>query len=241
MHQDLANSIFRIECGTSSGTGFSFIKDTIIVTNHHVIESKITEGVSIYAITECGKILRTKLLTYSDKSKYDFAILELTDLLPEGRTILHPQSNISITRGEKTLFGGFPHGIHDLLIHEAIISGYVEKHAFYLDGSVNGGNSGGPIINNKGELIGIITQRRFLGGHSLQKLGQQVSILALQCNNIANRGSANIMGIDFGQFAGLVAQGLSALSQVIESNANVGIGIGFKIQYVNDAYNKLKN
>jgi len=40
------------------------------------------------------------------------------------------------------------------------------------------------------------------------------------------------MGIDFGAFATMMANGLQALSQVIEANANSGIGIGFKIDFV---------
>ena len=143
-------------------------------------------------------------------------------------------STVNTNRGTKILFAGFPHGIHDLLVHEAIVSGPVQNHAFYIDGSVNGGNSGGPIVDaNSGELVGIVTQRRFLGAQSLQVLGQQVYRLAQQCAGIANRGSVQIMGIDFGQFANLMAQGLGAISQVIEANANSGIGIGYKIEFVN--------
>jgi hypothetical protein len=95
-------------------------------------------------------------------------VLELVEPLPDGRIILHPEEPCQIPRGRKILFAGFPHGIHDLLVHEAIISGSSSNHAFYIDGSVNGGNSGGPIVDfETGNVIGIVTQRRFLGGDSL--------------------------------------------------------------------------
>lgn len=240
MHQDLANSTFRIQCGVSSGSGFSYRKDNIVITNHHVIEPHLANGQIIVAITEDGVQLNTKLLAYSDKSQYDFAILELQDALPSNRVVLQPELSNSYSRGEEIIFAGFPHGIHDLLVHEAIISGSVQQHAFYIDGSVNGGNSGEPIIENStGKIVGIVTQRRFLGGQSLQSLGQQVAQLANHCAGIANRGSVQIMGIDFGQFANMMAQGLGAMSQVIEANANSGIGIGFKIQYVNTEFERL--
>lgn len=240
MHQDLANATFRIECGPSSGSGFSFRKDDIVVTNHHVIEPHLLNGHDVFSVTEDGSQLKTKLLSYSDKSQYDFAILQLIDSLPSNRTVLQPKAVAAANRGVRILFSGFPHGIHDLLVHEAIVSGQVKQHAFYIDGSVNGGNSGGPIVDAQtGELIGIVTQRRFLGAQSLQALGSQVNQLARHCAGIANRGSVQIMGIDFGQFANMMAQGLGAISQVIEANANSGIGIGFKIDYANQECVKL--
>ncbi|MDN3649846.1 serine protease [Reinekea marina] len=239
MHQALADSTFRIQCGVSSGSGFSYRNNNIVVTNHHVIEPNLLNNQPIAAITENGTQLRATLLSHSDKTQYDFAILELEDPLPANRNVLQPNLTAEAVRGSKLLFSGFPHGIHDLLVHEAIVSGPVQQHAFYIDGSVNGGNSGGPIVNSAGELLGIVTQRRFLGGQSLQTLGQQVAQLGDQCAGIANRGSVQIMGIDFRQFANMIAQGLGAMSQVIEANANSGIGIGFKIQFMNAEFERL--
>lgn len=239
MHRGLADSTFRIQCGVSSGSGFSYRNNNIVVTNHHVIEPNLLNDQPIIAITENGIQLSATVLSHSDKTQYDFAILELQDPLPSNRNVLQPNLTTETTRGTELLFSGFPHGIHDLLVHEAIVSGPVQQHAFYIDGSVNGGNSGGPIVNKAGELVGIVTQRRFLGGQSLQTLGQQVAQLANQCSGMANRGSVQIMGIDFGQFANMMAQGLGAMSQVIEANANSGIGIGFKIQFMNAEFERL--
>ncbi|UPW18846.1 trypsin-like peptidase domain-containing protein [Agarivorans sp. TSD2052] len=243
MYQNLANATFRIECHGSSGSGFSFRDDKTILTNHHVIENHISSGNPIFAVTESGQKLRVTLKNYSHKSKYDFAVLELVEPLPDGRIILHPEEPCQIPRGRKILFAGFPHGIHDLLVHEAIISGPSNSHAFYIDGSVNGGNSGGPIVDcETGSVIGIVTQRRFLGGDSLQALGQPIAELSSHCQAIANNGSVNIMGVDFGQFANLIANGLGAITSVLEANANTGIGIGFKIDFANqECINPTKN
>lgn len=240
MHQQLADSTFRVICGQSSGSGFSFRSNYIVITNHHVIEPHTISNEPILVVTEDGHQIPANLLSHSDKSQYDFAILELQNPLPSGRNILNPKIMQTINRGHKIAFSGFPHGIHDLLVHEAIVSGPANTHAFYVDGSVNGGNSGGPIVElNSGEVIGLVTQRRFLGAQSLQSLGSQVSQLSQHCAGIANQGSVVIMGINFGQFANMMAQGLSAISQVIEANANSGIGIGFKIDFVNQEYDRL--
>jgi S1-C subfamily serine protease len=233
MHQQLADSTFRIVVGNSSGSGFSFVNDRLVITNHHVIEPHLMSGVAIQAFTEANVALPARLVGYSNKAQFDFAILELEEALPSGRNVLQVASNAVIARGERVLFAGFPHGIPDLLVHEAVISAPLDQHAFYIDGSINGGNSGGPIISAiTGEVLGIVTQRRFMGGQSLQTLAPQVRQLSHHCAAIAGRGSVQMMGINFGDFAGMVAQGFEAMSQVIEANANAGIGIGFHIKFV---------
>ena len=40
------------------------------------------------------------------------------------------------------------------------------------------------------------------------------------------------MGIDFGAFGKLMAEGMLLIRQVLELNANTGIGIGFSIEFV---------
>ena len=52
MCEKLANSTFRIVCGHSSGSGFSYRLENIIITNCHVIENTFITKQEIYAITE---------------------------------------------------------------------------------------------------------------------------------------------------------------------------------------------
>lgn len=235
MHQQLADSTFRIVCGNSSGSGFSFISDQLVLTNHHVIEPFLENSSPIQAITESNIALPARLLAYSDKTLHDFAILQLQEPLPDGRRVLQPAANPVTLRGERIIFSGFPHGIPHLLVHEAVISAPVEQHGFYIDGSINGGNSGGPIISaTTGEVVGIVTQRRFVGGGQLDQLGPQVDQIVRHCAALTQQGSVEIMGVNFGTYAAMMAQGFGALSKVINQNANCGIGIGFNICFAND-------
>lgn len=239
MYQNLADATFRIQCGQSSGSGFSYRQNDIVVTNYHVIEP-YSSGQDITVITEDGSYFVADLLGHSPVDKYDFAILKLKAALPPDRKVIKPKTPNSYSRGQKIIFSGFPHGIHDLLVHEAIISGPVNNHGFYIDGSVNGGNSGGPIVDQQtGELVGIVTQRRFLGGQAIDALNNKLINLHSHCRNLASRGSVSIMGIDFGSFANLMAEGLAAMSHAIQTNANSGIGIGFKIEYMDAEYERL--
>ena len=240
MHENLANATFRIKCGESSGSGFSFKDITKIITNCHVVRPHLDNNVPIFALSESGHRFSLNLLSHSQEEQYDFAILQVQERLPRDRQILLPRITQHIPRGTEIIFSGFPHGIHDLLVQEAIVSGPAGNIGFYIDGSVNGGNSGGPIVEKQsGNVIGIVTQRRFLGVVELDALSQHVNQLAAYCQAIAGRGSVAIMGINFGQFAGMMAQGFMVIDDIIKANANSGLGIGFRIEFVDQEYTKL--
>jgi hypothetical protein len=88
------------------------------------------------------------LLTFSPKEQFDFAVFQIRGCVPDERVALQPKLLPKLERGIDILFAGFPHGIHDLLVHRAAISAAIDDTRFYVDGSVNGGNSGGPIIDD---------------------------------------------------------------------------------------------
>jgi hypothetical protein len=200
-----------------------------VVTNSHVVEGT---GAPATAITERGLRFPLQLLASSPTNQFDFAIYEIKGDVPVDREVLRPKPIVPAERGLEVFFSGFPHGIPDLLVHRAVISGSVSDKAFYLDGSVNGGNSGGPIIDGKdGMVIGIVTQRRFLGGADLDTLRTQTEQIRSHWQAVAGQGNVSIMGIDFGGFSRLMADGMLLMKEVLEANANSGIGIGFSIRF----------
>jgi hypothetical protein len=139
-----------------------------------------------------------------------------------------------LVRGTGTVFAGFPHGIPHLLVHTAIVSGSINDDVFYIDGSVNGGNSGGPMIDESdGAVIGIVTQRRFLGSQDLKQMSRTAGDLRSHCLQITQRGGGvRLMGVDFTAFSRLMAEAMLLISDTLEANANTGIGIGFSITAV---------
>lgn len=84
-----------------------------------------------------------------------------------------------------------------------------------------------------------MTQRRFLGGIQLGRLRQQVQQLAQHCQAVAGQGSVVILGVNFSDFAQTMAQNFLVIDQLLQANANSGIGIGFSIQYINAEYARL--
>ncbi len=235
LFQNTANATVRIECGSSRGSGFHFLRSDTIVTNYHVVAD--ASGVPVTAVTEDGQQMNLTLLVSSPTEEHDFAVFEVNGSVPNSRYVLKPRILHSLDRGAEIVFSGFPHGIPHLLVQSAIISGHLNDSVFYIDGSVNGGNSGGPIIDRSdGAVIGIVTQRRFLGAQDLRQLAGTANQLRSHCQRIVQGGgSVQIMGIDFGGFSRLMAEAMLLIGETLEANANTGIGIGFSIASVTRA------
>ncbi len=134
------------------GTGFFVSKDGYILTNHHVVEGADTITVTLSDRTE----LDAKLIG-SDESS-DVAVLKITgDSFP----VLPLATEDTLKVGEPVLAIGSPFGF-DYSASAGIVS--AKSRSFGREASVpfiqtdvalNPGNSGGPLFNQKGEVVGI--------------------------------------------------------------------------------------
>lgn len=234
--QEIADGTLLIESGESRGSGFQFEEPDIVLTNAHVVYPSICEGEAAFAATEDGERVGLDLLEYSPESQYDFAIFRTASALPGSRTVLTADAT-QPNRGENVLFAGFPHGIEDLLVQQAPVSGPAEPHGFYIDGSVNGGNSGGPIVSTETNgVVGIVTQRRFLGQIDMDEVTRDLGEVNEHFQAMGGSAGVAISGIDFGEFARLMSESISVINSVVQANANAGIGIGFHIHHAAKRY-----
>jgi S1-C subfamily serine protease len=221
--EDLATATVQIIADDARGSGFHFINPEILVTNHHVVVG----ATDVTATAVNGATLELEELGFSPENEDDYAIYRvISDLDADVRAIQPNASVVPPPRGARLTFAGFPHGIDDLLVQEAIVAGPCEDDAFYMDGSVNGGNSGGPVVDSEGLLVGIVTQRRFLSGSDLEAMSEEAEQLAAYCGSISGA-QVLLMGIDFGQFAGAVSKANKLLAASLMQNANTGLGIAF--------------
>ncbi len=145
--------IVQIATPFSTGTGFLLKQYNVIVTNHHVVEdnhSVIIEGASF------GKQLVQ--VVYIDR-KYDLAFLTAPasiDHLPE-----IPLADMGHLRAhEQVTAYGHPFGLK-FSVKTGIVSNVREPvngiPYIHIDVSLNPGNSGGPLTNAQGEIVGVNT------------------------------------------------------------------------------------
>ena len=138
-----------------SGTGF-FITPTLLVTNYHVIEAGTK-----YEILYKAKRYDAEVLAVD--SKNDLAILQVNGVGGSVKPLAIANSR-DVKEGSKVYTIGYPMpeqlGIRAKLSEGIVnaVSGYKDDmRVFQISIPVQPGNSGGPLLNNKGEVIGVIT------------------------------------------------------------------------------------
>lgn len=144
--------IIQIATPYSTGTGFYLKEWQLIVTNEHVVRDNkevIIDGDNF------EKSLTRVLFT---DVKYDLAFIECPASLELSAVSLKKENNH--TEGEPVIAIGHPFGLK-YTATQGIISNtsHVQEEINYLqhDAALNPGNSGGPLVNQEGMIIGINT------------------------------------------------------------------------------------
>lgn len=214
----------------SMGTGFHMGSDDVVVTNAHVVKPALDVSNSIFASTEKDEKLELELMDYEfDDEERDYAAFSLSDDFDGSRNALIPKFEPP-GRGTEVVFAGYPHGFGDLLVHRAFVSGQTQE-GVYLDGSINGGNSGGPVVNiATGEVVGMVTYKRYVSPDRLQDL--MAEWRKLQNTNMS--GTVAIGGVNITKLFPAMAESFDVLNQVLQANANSGIGISQNIEPIAD-------
>jgi hypothetical protein len=137
----------------SIGSGFYVSDDGLVITNYHVVSSYALEP----EVYEMGYVDsnggRGSLTLLAVDVLHDLALLQLKgSKLPNLR--FHPGR---AARGEKLFSFGNPNDL-GLVIVEGVNNG-LREHSFYdsihFTGAINPGMSGGPVVNQAGELVGV--------------------------------------------------------------------------------------
>lgn len=150
--ETLYNSVAVVYTDKGLGSGFAISQNTII-TNAHVIDGFSTVSVNLYNNKSCsGKVIKI------DKN-VDLALIQVDEIL----TPVKLGSPDSISIGKEVYAIGAPKDI-PYTMTKGIISAKNRKIGNYeyiqIDASINSGNSGGPLIDENGEVIGINTMKR---------------------------------------------------------------------------------
>lgn len=148
----LENLVVQIATPYATGTGFILSAQGVIVTNEHVVRDNLQVVIEGVAFSR----QQTKVL-YQDE-KYDLAFLALPPYDMELKALEWAENDA--VAGDEVLACGHPFG-YKFAVTRGIISGvsYMLGALEYYqhDAALNPGNSGGPLLNLKGQLLGINT------------------------------------------------------------------------------------
>ena len=158
------------------GSGFILNKEGLILTNNHVIDNAQRVEVTL----SNKKKYKAVVLT-TDKG-HDLALIKINnvpDLVPATLS----ESN-GLVVGQRVYAIGNPFGLSGTMtrgIVSAIRSIRGEENnpiedAIQTDAAVNPGNSGGPLLNSKGEVIGITTMIASNGANQSSGIGFAIPI-----------------------------------------------------------------
>ena len=164
--------------GTSTGSGFVLSEDGYVITNFHVIEGASSVAVRMYDNT----VYPAEVVGYDDTN--DVAVLKVE---AAGLNAVALGSSTDLIVGDQVVAIGNPLGE----LTSTLTVGYVSAkerdvstdgtiiNMLQTDCAINSGNSGGPLFNMKGEVVGITTAKysgSSSSGASIEGIGFAIPI-----------------------------------------------------------------
>ncbi len=167
---DVKRSVVLVSNPAGLGTGWIIDTNGRLVTNHHVVGNESYQTVTIFVKNgnqwDKKRIENCEVVSFS--TLLDIAIVQLDmNAVREQGITLHPikiAPSDALEPGDVVYAVGNP-GMGRMVLDHTISQGIVSSLArnfndvIYLQttAAVNPGNSGGPLVNERGEVIGLVT------------------------------------------------------------------------------------
>lgn len=146
----VARSVVQIETENGQGSGFIISRTGLILTNEHVVHGATA------LIVKISDGRRTRAVVQAADSNADVALLKVTldSLVP-----VRLGSVATTSSGQDVVAIGSPWGLSQS-VSRGVVSSIRTSNGVRLvqtDAAVSPGNSGGPLFNDRGEVIGIVS------------------------------------------------------------------------------------
>jgi len=205
------------------GSGFIVDPSGIVASNSHVVTSDVPENTRVVfddgVEKECVEIIQRDnihdLILFRIEGE-DYPSLELGNFE-------------EVEDGDEIFFCGYPLRSDHHTIHGGHVSCKFEENEINIiqvDGAVNSGNSGGPLLSMDNKVVGIITEK---AGGIDRKL--------IHLSRVVRQNPGTGMKIIYTKPDGTRTsvdpqQALAQVIQIIHDYTNVGIGYAFSIEYL---------
>lgn len=162
VHIDVSQVIGGQLVATHQGSGFVWDDDGVIVTNHHVVE----DAAQAWVTFEDGNVFEAEIIGSDQYSDLAAVRIDAPDeylkpvSLGDSRDLMVGQLTFAIGNpfGRTfTMTSGIISGL-DRTISGSSASAYRNPSAIQTDAALNAGNSGGPLFDIYGKVIGINSQ-----------------------------------------------------------------------------------
>ena len=200
----MTNFFGMTSSGAVSGSGFIISEDGYILTNYHVVENAHTANLDIQVITADGTEYTAKIVGVEPNN--DIAVLKVE---AQGLNAAALGNSDDLRVGDEIYAVGNPLGElefsmssgHVSALDRVINTQESERiNMFQIDAAVNEGNSGGPVYNAMGEVVGIVTAKYSSSG--VEGLGFAIPVNDIKAivNDLINIGYVTgkaYMGVSF--------------------------------------------
>lgn len=160
------DGVVQVKTPTGLGSGFIISDEGHVLTNCHVIENETQITITIFERTkyDFNQIKLSNIKIVALNPFYDLALLKIEDRPGKPFTRCYFSKTSSWRKGESVFAIGNPYGLN-----RSISQGIISDRERYVNGliyiqttaPINMGNSGGPLFDMKGDVIGVINMAYF--------------------------------------------------------------------------------
>ncbi len=211
--------------GEDEGTGIVLNEQGLILTNDHVIK-----GATSLSVDASGSTKKTTSATIvGEEANQDLALIKV-DPSGLGLKPLTLASSSSVQVGDTVYAIGTPYGLEETFT-KGIVSaldreipapdGAKITGAIQTDTALNPGNSGGPLLNEQGEVIGVNSQ---IASDAARSEGSQPGSTGVGFAIASNKVAAVMKKIEAGQGVSSASAGQNAVQAEGCSSAGSGSG-----------------